>query len=218
VRWLPGVPAVLSGSNALLKSSQSHAKVRPITNSFGGQSMKSLMSTFFRTAAWAGLIDKDNALHRAARYGFARTVGALLAAGADVDAGGGFALRWAASSGHTKTVEALVDSGADVHAWGDFALQCAAMEGHTETVKALLAAGADIHALGDMALQWAAEKGRTEIVQVLLTTGADVHGSGTGQTALQWAAGNGHSETERVLKDWIARAEQIPSSPHPQPG
>ena len=69
--------------------------------------MKSTMSYFYRAAAWAGVIDKDNALQLAARGGRTHTVTALLEAGADIHAGDDEPLRIAAWWGRTDTVRAL---------------------------------------------------------------------------------------------------------------
>ena len=71
--------------------------------------MKSTMSYFYRAAAWAGVIDKDNALQLAARGGRTHTVTALLEAGADIHAGDDEPLRWAAKEKHMETVKLLED-------------------------------------------------------------------------------------------------------------
>jgi len=99
--------------------------------------MKSTMSYFYRAAAWAGVIDKDNALQLAARGGRTHTVTALLEAGADIHAGDDEPLRIAAWWGRTDTVRALLKGGADIHARHDEALRWAAKEKHMETVKLL---------------------------------------------------------------------------------
>ncbi len=92
------------------------------------------------------------------------------------------ALMQAAKRGHTKTVEALLANGADVNAiyffLGETALMMAAAEGHAKTVEALLANGADVNTLnrlGNTALELAAEQasystgseGHAEIVRLL---------------------------------------------------
>jgi ankyrin repeat protein len=99
--------------------------------------MQSLTSHFFRAAAWAKIIDKDNALQLAARHGHARTVKALLEAGADVHADDDLALRIAAWWGRTDTVKALLEAGADAHARDDQAQRWAADGKHMDTVKLL---------------------------------------------------------------------------------
>jgi hypothetical protein len=83
----------------------------------------------------------------------------------------------AARDGDSETVQTLLAAGANVHAGGDYALRVAACIGHTETMGVLLAAGADVHAQNDLALWWAVSVDRTEAVKVLLVAGADDDGA-----------------------------------------
>jgi ankyrin repeat protein len=99
--------------------------------------MKSLLSYFFQAAAWAGVIDKNNALQLAAR------------------------------GGHTLTVTALLKAGANLHALDDEPLRTAAWWGRTDAVRALLEGGANVHAKHDEALRWAEEQKHLDTVKLL---------------------------------------------------
>jgi hypothetical protein len=103
----------------------------------------------------------------AARNGELEEVRRWLDHGADIHAGGNYALHMAAGYGHVETVALLLKHGAKIHAEDDQALCCAAENGHTETVALLLAHGANIHAGDDRALHYAAEGGHGETVALL---------------------------------------------------
>jgi len=88
-------------------------------------------------------------LHDVAWQGRVEAIGALVDAGADVEArneDGRTPLHLAARQGHSEVIRALADVGADVDAAagkGARPLHLAAWQGHPEAVRALLDAGAD---------------------------------------------------------------------------
>ena len=125
------------------------------------------------------------ALIRAALYGDAPKVEALLKAGADVNAAdhmGWTALlasAWGGTGrGDVSIARALIARGANVNASdsiGETTLMAASALGNVEFVLLLLDAGADVNAQdvnGGRALHRAALHGHTAIVRVLLTKGA----------------------------------------------
>jgi len=65
-------------------------------------------------------------------------------AGADIHAGGDFALCLASSRGYTEIVRLLLEAGADIHASNDYPLRIATMDNHIECVRLLLKAGAGV--------------------------------------------------------------------------
>jgi hypothetical protein len=86
--------------------------------------MLSLLTHFYRAAAWAGVINKNYSLvHNSAK-------------------------------GHPLRVDALLHAGADVHFNEDIAVRLASWEGQAEVVQVLLDGGADGHAHDDEALRW----------------------------------------------------------------
>jgi ankyrin repeat protein len=137
------------------------------------------------------------------------------------------ALQDAAGMGHLDTVHALLARGANVEAGkrGYTALMSAAFVGQPETIKALLSAGANINAQdngGYSALKWAAfgyfdrrissalqsmfieiDRDNPRIVQLLLERGANpnTHDKETGGTPLMTAAWIGHAKIAIVLLD-----------------
>lgn len=129
--------------------------------------------------------DGRSALHVAARENHAALVNALLAKGADVNAGskgerenGKTALMFAAQMGHAAVVQSLLDKGANVNEstdYGKTALMFAAEYGHAAIAQVLLDKGADVNATaqdGKTALRYAATKGHTSIVELLKKAGA----------------------------------------------
>lgn len=113
-------------------------------------------------------------------------VRALIAAGADVNAGTAFGetpLMVASEHGHADIVRILLAAKADANAgtkMGGTALQAAAGNGHLDVVKLLLAAKADVNIKtkwGGTALMEAAgaDKNGAKIVQLLLVAGAGVN-------------------------------------------
>lgn len=93
----------------------------------------------------------SNPLATAAMKGDVRTMEALLAAGADVNAEGfdGYmALDYAATKGDMQAARLLIEKGADLGARtyrGNAALQVAAAAGHVEIVRLFIEYGADVN-------------------------------------------------------------------------
>jgi ankyrin repeat protein len=110
----------------------------------------------------------DRKLNLAAIAGHTRLVDNLLAAGADIHANSGEALRSAAMAGHASVVRALIRAGADIHARNDAPLRAAAMLGHLGVVRELIRGGADFRANRDQALSEAATSGYVPVVTELL--------------------------------------------------
>jgi ankyrin repeat protein len=63
--------------------------------------------------------------------------------GADVNVGGGVALRYAAVHGHLEIIKYLIEQGADIHAWDDWALQLATARGYLQVANVLRKAAGD---------------------------------------------------------------------------
>jgi len=134
-----------------------------------------------------------NDLMFAAAHGRINIVGALLGAGANVNARihDSTALMLAAGNGHIDVVKVLLDKGANIEERdmaGKTSLAFAAGLGDLEMVKALLGAGADANAgdnWGTTPLMWAVGEGHPEIVKALLDADADVNAKNSnGYTAL----------------------------------
>lgn len=164
----------------------------------------------------------------AASKGDTETVGLLLDAGADPDAGGGFstALTEAIASRNLEMVELLLGyGGAGTEATGDHLdttpLTLAAGLGMTTVVESLLALGAQVNRAcnrvvaglqaeplgesGSTALMMAAKHNHPEAVIALLKAGADPHQKdGEGRTALDWA---GSAAAEAFQRAGVTRAE-----------
>jgi ankyrin repeat protein len=150
--------------------------------------------------------DNDKALARAALYGKAETVCALLDAGANINArtiiSSWTPLMAAASEGKTAVVQILLDRGADVNAQspgGSTALMVAAKNGQGATLQLLLDRGADVHQRnsdGASALTAAAAFGQLQTVRLLLSRGAKDDGG-----ALQAATHLGHKEIIELLRE-----------------
>jgi len=126
-----------------------------------------------------GTLDDD--LIKQSSLGNIAVVGALLAAGADVDArsnDGWTPLHLAAWNGRDSIVEMLLAADADVDARtnaGWTPLHGAAWKGRDSIVEMLLAADADVDARtndGWTPLHLAAQHGRDSIVEILLAAGA----------------------------------------------
>ena len=116
------------------------------------------------------------------------------------------ALGWAASGRYINVVDALLAAGADVNAGPTTALQRAAEDGNLEMVELLIRAKADVNAppgnLSFTALQMAARSGHLKILARLLIAGANVNAPAAengGLTALQAAALFGHLIVVRKL-------------------
>jgi ankyrin repeat protein len=153
---------------------------------------------------------KDIALAWAVSGGHMNVVDALLAAGADVNAGP-TALQRAAEDGNLEMAELLIRAKADVNArlgyFGFTALQRAARVGHLEILERLLIAGADVNAPaaengGFTALQAAARHGHLNVVRRLLSSHADVNAAPakvSGCTVMEAAERSGNSDIMEIL-------------------
>jgi ankyrin repeat protein len=121
------------------------------------------------------------------------------------------AARW----GDATVIEALLDEGADISGGdriGRTPLMYACQSKNLDAVLVLLDAGADIgqrDQIGNTAVCWAAGFGTAEIVKELVDAGAQVEISGalTGFTPLIWAAGFGEAGSVKVLLDAGANIE-----------
>lgn len=143
--------------------------------------------------------DASPGLIEAARNGDLRTVRALVAKGANVNARSpmGFsALSGAAGKGHTEVVKFLLENGVNVNEklrFGTNALDQAAFGGHVSTVELLLAKGADVNIRKDQSngytpLLSAVDNGHVAVVKILLERGAQVNARDSkGSTALHSA-------------------------------
>ena len=131
---------------------------------------------------WAG---NDNDYAEDQRENYARIIGLLLEAGANINAQdvygrtalmmvSGETLRSSASA-----VKFLLEQGADVNLKsrsGDSALGCAALNGDVAVVRLLLKAGAQVNTRdeeGRTPLMWASRDANIEVMQMLLDAGAD---------------------------------------------
>jgi ankyrin repeat protein len=152
-------------------------------------------------------------LYCASEKGHVAAVQALIAAGADVDAGDDgdnsvTPLRRAAACGHEGVLAALTAGGASLN-WasrtGNTALHDAAWNGRSEAVRCLLAAGADVHARDNHAwtsLHYAADNGHScpEVISALIEAGADVSAKTCDRwTPLRLAAKGGVLEAVKLL-------------------
>ena len=151
----------------------------------------------------------------------AQTVGALLDAGADVNASradGATALLWAAHWDDADLAGRLIRAGADVNAADDHGvtpLERAAENARLPMVERLLAAGAraDVaRTSGLTPLMTAARTGSVAVVEALLAHGADANAATreTRSTALMWAVAGAHPAVVRALLD--AGADPHPST------
>ncbi len=146
----------------------------------------------------------DRALVEAADDGDVGELGALLAAGANIDAavdGDGSPLIAAARSGHLPAVAFLLDRGADVNLGvpGDGnPLIMAAREGHAAVVELLLDRGADVNLIVDgdeNAIIQATGEGHLEVVKLLVARGADVNA----RVWVEWVYGRSGGEWRTPL-------------------
>lgn len=138
----------------------------------------------------------------AAKYGYAKCVRELLAAGADTAQAnfeGMTALHWAARNGYEPIVKLLFESGAkietkDKNGWTP--IHRAAYNGHTSVVRLLLDLGADIEVLDGStwtALHRAASSGQADVVRLLIDRNASIEAlDREGMTPMLHAAWAGH--------------------------
>ncbi|XP_047100871.1 ankyrin repeat domain-containing protein 65-like [Schistocerca piceifrons] len=146
--------------------------------------------------------ERGRRLIQAAVQGLVGELRALLAAGTDVEARGGWgwtALHWAAVRGDVEVARLLVEAGADVNARESsreqmMPLHLAAERGGAAVARLLLQANADPNVRdsdGWTPLHWAAYSGQAEVAAALLEAGADTGAAaGNGQTVLDIARQN----------------------------
>ena len=157
------------------------------------------------------------ALYTAAGNGSARSLEALLEAGADVRlsaSDGSSALLGASNSGHIECVRLLLKAKAPVDAsntMGITPLMAAAFEGHRDAVELLLSAGAYHHArdnYGNEPLRHAALGGdRPATIDLLVKAGANLEArNNSGNTPLFAAAAHGRVAAIRLLLELGADA------------
>jgi ankyrin repeat protein len=134
------------------------------------------------TKAHVGSLDRcrRSPLMYAAQHGCMSTIGQLVAAKADVNAGDMYcstALGRATSQGHDAAVLLLLDAKASASTRGCNPLAYAVHRGVTETVSALLEAKADVCGVDDLRrplVRVAAKKGYSSLVELLVSAKADV--------------------------------------------
>ena len=137
----------------------------------------------------------DISIHDAAEEGNVEAVKQHLAAGTDVNLGGGATpLHPATYSGHKEIVELLIANGADVNVRDSAELtplHVAVNRGHKEVVILLLAKGASVNAKnskGWTPLMVAAERGDVNIAKLLVIKESDLNSHKKGWTSLHRAA------------------------------
>jgi ankyrin repeat protein len=150
------------------------------------------------------------AVTAAAYFGLEKTVGALVASGADLralDNDGGGPLHAAAYGGHVGIVRLLLDRGVGVNdaarADGMTPVAYAAVRGHVRVIRVLLERHADVNVAdsgGNSPLLHAAMRGRLTAVRLLLESGANVNAASKhGWTPLMAAAWEGDASVVAEL-------------------
>lgn len=152
-----------------------------------------------------------NELHRAARYGPAERVLAVLLKGMiDVNQGTPDGLTphmHGATQGSPRIIQILLNRGADASVVTDegvTALHLSSQHGHLSATNLLAKSGADLEATmyqGYTSLHEAAAEGHSEVIEALIEAGANPNPRlpGDGQTPLYLAAWKGHVDAVRVL-------------------
>ena len=129
-------------------------------------------------------LDGATALAWASHWDDVEMAGALIRAGAEVDAAndlGVTPLMHASANGGGELVGALLEAGADpglARPSGETALMMASRSGSVAAVEQLIARGADPNATtaaGRTALMWAVAERHPEVASALIDAGADVH-------------------------------------------
>jgi uncharacterized protein len=161
-------------------------------------------------AAAATAPENDSRLVEAARYQDQKTVRALLAQKAGVNArssDGSTALLWAAHWSDLDTADLLLHAGADANAANDFlmtSLSEACTNANAALVRLLLKSGANPNtaiATGETPLMTCARTGSADAVRMLIEYGAAVNAKepSQNQTALMWAAAERHADVVKAL-------------------
>jgi ankyrin repeat protein len=169
----------------LLLSSLAAFAASPVADAVQNRDMAALQALLKQhSAVNATQADGTTALHWAAHWNDAETVGLLIRAGADAKAAnhyGATPVSEAAALGNPAIIEQLLKAGADPNtrttADGETVLMTSARAGNLDAVKVLLDHGADVNAKeayrGQTALMWAAAERHAEVVGLLLQHGAD---------------------------------------------
>ncbi len=140
------------------------------------------------------LVEKSEALAKAAKVGNIDIVQFLIDSGVDVT--NARALETAAKCGHVSIVKLLLEAGAEVNK--PRALTMAVESGHVNIVKVLADSGADVNERRVLAL--AAGRGDVKCMELLIQLGADVNACcDNGDTPLTVAAAKGHYESVEYL-------------------
>lgn len=153
------------------------------------------------TVATRAHSDLNDKLKKAARYGNARRVQALLAnPRVDPATGNNYAIGIASDIGYTKCVRLLLaDKRVNPADYDNYAIRRAAQNGHTECVRLLLAhERVNPAAQDNWAIRKAAENGHTECVELLLA-GPRVNPAVWKSDSICQAAQKGHTECVGLL-------------------
>ena len=121
------------------------------------------------------LIDKDNALILASRYGYLDVVKKLVSLGANInskDYNDESAIQLALENGHLNIVTYLVSLGVNIPSK---ALIDASQKGYLDLVMYLVSLGVNKVVKKDNALHIASLYGRLDIVKYLVSVGVDIH-------------------------------------------
>ncbi len=172
----------------------------------GGGGRSALFDAFRSTLSGAARAEAseappriDESLVEAVEAGHREAALALIARGADVNAGGAdhtTPLHWAVHRDDAALTKKLLAAGARVDAANDYGatpMSVAAAEGNADVIGLLLDAGANVDSPtpeGQTALMAVARTGRLDAARLLLEHGANVNAKEQwgGQTALMWAA------------------------------
>ncbi len=121
-------------------------------------------------------VDKDDALHWAARRGHLNIIKYLVFMGADIHDDNECALRYACAYGHLEVVKYLVSIGADININSKWpALFYASEHMQEEIIRYLISIGANIHSNTEYALYAACSNNKLQLVKYLVSLGADIH-------------------------------------------
>jgi uncharacterized protein len=157
----------------------------------------------------------DAPIVAAAKSGDVRTLKALIARKADVNAPApdtSSALHWAVQNENLEMVNLLLTAGAKVDVATRYKvtpLSIAASNGNAAIIERLIKAGADPNSTSvdsQTVLMTAALNGKLDALRMLLKNGAKVNAIEPyrGQTALMWAAGEGNTGATELLMEFGA--------------